>query len=343
MAVFNTNQVRQFYVASAYNATVTDASNVGTIGLKTIDEGATKELYFLYKGTDTVLKSDRIQLKNFDYAKIISASAMVMPLKSVKVALDTEVNQGKVVPGQDYVLRINFKQFYGMGEEDQYFKDAAVHATSAMVSTPKKFYDALAEALNLAFAREVGATKTSNPYLSFTSAATGLTITEKEQPWTRGIGALERVNFEVFPTTVFVDGEDVIWGTVEDLTPAKYVEDTDSSSSTYQEMIPNPAVVVGTNAIGNGKIIADMEWFYLGERGDQYRMMGYPNYIPTEYLVNPATQYDVLELHFGFTDTGVNSYRTEKDITIVAPTGTVLSDIKTQLTAAGVSVLEVPA
>lgn len=323
--VFNTNQVRQFYVASAYNATVTEASNVGTIGLKTIDEGAEKEFYFLYKGADTVLKSDRVQLKNLNYAKFIDASAMVMPLKSVKVALDTEVNEGKVIPGQDYVLRIAFKQFYGMGEEDQYFKDVAVHATSAMVSTPKKFYDALADALNLAFAREVGATKTSNPYLAFTSAATGLTITEKEQSWTRGIGALERVYFDVYPTTVYVDGDDVIWGTVTDLTPAK--EDA----------------TVGTDAIGNGKVIADMEWFYLGERGDQYRMMGYPNYIPTEYLVNPATQYDVLELHYGFTDTGVNSYRTEKDMTIVAPTGTVLSSIVSALEALDITVLEVPA
>jgi hypothetical protein len=30
----------------------------------------------------------------------------------------------------------------------------------------------------------------------------------------------------------------------------------------------------------------------------------------------------VLELHYAFTDTGVNSYRTEKEITIVAPATT---------------------
>lgn len=327
MANFNTTQVRQFYVASAYAASVTDASAVGTIGNETIiDEGATKELYFLYKGADTVLKSDRIQLKNLDYAKFIPAADMVVPLKSVIVALDTNVNSGAVEPGQDYVLRINLRQFYGMGDEDQYFKDAAVHATSAMVSTPLKFYQALKSALDLAFSREIGATKTSNPYFTFTAASTGLTITEKEQDWTRGIGAFEQVNFDVFPTTVFIDGEDVIWGTVTDNTVAK--EDA----------------TVGTDAVGNGKKIADMEWFYLGERGDQYRMMGYPNYIPTEYLVDPTQEYDVLELHYAFTDTGVNSYRTEKDITIVAPTGlsaSAASDMADALVALEIPVLGV--
>lgn len=57
----------------------------------------------------------------------------------------------------------------------------------------------------------------------------------------------------------------------------------------------------------------------MGERGDQYRNMGWPNVIETKYLVDPTKQYDVLELHFAFTDSGVNSYRSEKDITIVAP------------------------
>ena len=82
------------------------------------------------------------------------------------------------------------------------------------------------------------------------------------------------------------------------------------------------AAVVGVNALGNGTKIADLEWFCAGERGDQYRMAGYPNYIPTKYLVvDPTKQYNVLEFHFAFTDTGVNSYRSEKDITVVFPLG----------------------
>lgn len=313
-AVFSVNQVHQLYVLKdSYATSVTEASNVGTIGgVKCIDNGVEKEVYFLYKGADTVLKSDIIQVKNINYIKAVPASSMVTPLKEVEITLDPTVNSGAPVAGQDYVLRINFRQFYGMSDEDQYIKDAVVHATTGMTDT--QFFAAMKNALDLAFSREVGATKTSNPYLTFTftnaveadaqnnveAAPAKLTIMEKEQPWSLGIEAKQSVYFDVIPTTIFTRGDDVIWGKVNDVT---------ASNTT-----------VGTDAVGNGTKIADLEYFCMGERGDQYRMAGWPNYIPTTYLVDPTAQYHVLEIHYGFTDTGVNSYRSEKDITIVAPT-----------------------
>ena len=303
MAVFSTNQNRQMYVANAYNAAVTDASAVGTIGAVKVTDN---ELFFYFRGADTVLKSDRIQLKNLDYVKAIKASDMVTPLKSVEVTLDSAVNGGVPVSGQDYVLRINFRQFYGMSDQDQYFKDAAVHATAAM-SDAQKFFTAMKDALDKAFSREVGATATSNPYLDFAVSGSGssakLVITEKPQEWSLGIQSQERVYFDVFPTTIYTGGDDLIWGIVTDVTPSK------------------ASAVVGTNALGNGKKIADLEWFCMGERGDQYRMAGYPNYIPTTYLADPTKEYCVLEFHYAFTDTGVNSYRSEKDITVAFPMG----------------------
>lgn len=314
--VTSTNQVRQFYVANALatgSTHVTDSSAAGLIEVKKTANANYPEVYFLYKGANTVMKSDMIPLKNVTYAKLIEASAMATPMKKVTVALDSNVNNGKPIAGQDYILRINFRQFFGMSDEDQYFKDAGVHATADMETTPKNFYDKMVESLNLSFSREIGATKTSNPYLTFTSSASGITIEEKEQPWTRDVEAQERVLFEVFPTTVYVDGDDVIWGTV---TPA-----------------------ASTTSVGNGKKIASLEWFLAGEKGDQYRMMGYPNYIPTEYMVDPTKTYDVLEIHYAFTDTGVNSYRTEKDITIAVPsTGGAIQAIAGAFNTAGIEI-----
>ena len=74
-----------------------------------------------------------------------------------------------------------------------------------------------------------------------------------------------------------------------------------------------------TTTVGNGQQIADLEWFAAGERGDQYRNVGWPNVIKTKYLVDPTQDYHLLEIHYAFTDTGVNSYRTEKEITIAVP------------------------
>ena len=316
MANFSVNQVHHFYVVipeenGGYQTSVTATSPVGTIGaITSVDDLRGKEVFFSYKGAKSVRTSDFIQINNIGYAKAIPASDMVTVMKKVEVTLDSTVNSGAPISGQDYVLSITFKNFFSSGDASQYFKDAAVHATANMSASD--FYEAMVNSLNAAFSREPGATKTSNPYLKFSikekggsgddaTDAVAIVIEEKAQDWALGTKKARRIMFDVEPTTVYTGGDDVVWGVVTNTTPTK------------------ANAVVGTNAIGNGQQIADLEWFCMGERGDQYRKVGWPNIIPTQYLVNPNTQYHVLEIHYAFTDTGVNSYRTEKEITIVAP------------------------
>ena len=299
--VFSTNQNRHFYVATALNQSShrPNVTSNGDLGIGTIGTGNEKEFYFVSKNLTTgeVIKSDNIAIKNLTYVKAVSGASMEAKLKKVEVTLNSTP-----IAGQDYLMRINFKQFYGMSDEDQYLKDVVVHVTSA-IDNAKKFFDAMKAALDMAFSREVGATATSNPYLAFSVSGSGssakLVIEEKPQEWTLGTQAQERVYFDVFPTTIYTGGDDVIWGTVTDVTSSN------------------------TNTLKNGKKIADLEWFCMGERGDQYRYNGWPNYIPTAYSVNPANVYSLIELHFAFTDEGVNSYRSEKDITIAVPDGAV--------------------
>ena len=335
--VFNTNQNRHFYLVNDVKTGSNAISAVGDIKVQTIGD-LDKQMYFLYQGPAGAIKSDYIPLKNISYVKAINFADARVPLKKVELALaSAAMSSSKPIEGQDYILRINFRQWIGMSDEDTYFKDAAVHITPNMSAS--EFYKAVVKALNLAFSKEIGATKKSNPYLKFkigystsseseqddanwaSATATKVIIEEKPQGWTLGIQAQERVYFEVVPTSIYNAGSDVIWGTVTDVTPAVRVEDTDSSSSTYQEMIPNSALTVGTNALGNGTKIADLEYFCMGERGDQYRMAGWPNYIPTKYLVDASKEYNLLEIHFAFTDDGANSYRSEKDITLAVPVG----------------------
>ena len=293
MSVTSLRQNRQFYVANKLITGTTALTNKGEIKVKSIGD-IEKEVYFEVLGPDTVLKSDYIQVKNITAAKAIKAVDMETPMKKVLITLDSSVNGGTPVVGQDYILRINLRQFYGMSDQDQYFKDAAVRAVKGM--TAKQFYEAMEKALNLCFSREVGANAKSNPYLAFSSSASGLVIEEKPQSWHLGTEAQERVYFDVVPTTIYCDGADLIWGSVAEQTPA--------------------------TKIGNGKKIADLEYFLLGERGDQYRKIGWPNDVETVGMVDPDKTYDVFEIHYAFTDTGVNSYKSEKDITIAVPTAT---------------------
>lgn len=290
MSVTSLNQVRHLYVANKSVEATAALANMGDFKVKTCGD-IEKEVYFEVQGPDTVLKSDYIPVKNINYVKVLKAAAMATPMKKVKVVLNSTINGGSPIAGQDYVLRIVFHQFFGMGAQDQYVKDAAVHATKNMTAT--KFYEKMVEALNLSFAREVRATAKSNPYLKFTAKTDGIEIEEVPQSWTLGTEAQERVLFDVMPTTILYEGVDLNWG-----------------QATVQS---------STNKVGNGKKMADLEYFLLGERGDQYRKVGFPNDIETKGMIDPSKEYDVIEIHYAFTDTGVNSYRTEKDITIAVP------------------------
>lgn len=310
MSNFSVNQSRHLYVVSAVSdaqTPVTEASNVGTIGgVKVINDGTKKELYFMYKGAKSLLKSDFINLANLDYAKAFKASDLATTLKKVKVELDSTINSGNPVTGQDYELVIHLPGFYTSSAVEDYYKYGIVHVTAAMQADKKKFYKAMVASLNANFSREADATATSNPYLTFSAGTAGsedgIYITAKEPDWALGTMKQRFVEFEVLPQEIFVSGSDVIWGTVTDVTA--------SDSAT-----------LAARTVGNGKQIADLEWFCMGERGDQYRYKGWPNYVHTEYLVDPSKQYNVLEFHFAFTDSGVNSYRSEKEITVVFPVG----------------------
>ena len=344
--VFSTNQVRQLYVVTAVQGTanktdgvVSATANAGTIALKTDKEG--KNLYFQYKGADNLMRSDLINKDNILYAKAISAEAATQKyaLKKAVVKLDTNVNGGNPIGGQDYILRICINPYIGMSDEEPYFKYGAVHAMRGM--TTGKFYEKLAASLYKNFSRElapmltfsingkvVGRVKTDpatgvetlidTDGVTITVAdeyADGVTITEVEQEWTLGIKEQSHVNFTVIPTTVTYDGDEVKWGTV-----------TVSNTSTVRN---------------NGRLIADLEYFCMGERGDQYRNIGWPNSIPTKYLVDPDTAYNVLEIHYAYVGPNEGPQRSEKDITIVCANKANLNKLIGQFaTASGVDIAE---
>nr|DAG90851.1 MAG TPA: Structural protein [Crassvirales sp.] len=304
MATFSTNQVRQLYVAKALKTPrVLAADTAGSIAVK--NDTAKNHLYFEYKGADNLMRSDLIDIKNILYAKATDADDMAHELKAVTVTLDSEVSAAPVA-GQDYILRIAFKQYVGMSDEDQYFKYGMVHAYAGM--TASDFYKKLALSLAKNFSREIvplvkfiltdssdeavpvdATTKES----SLTGTYKALVIDEVEQPWRLGIMEQTPVYFEVQPVPVTVNGDERIWGKVEETDPA------------------------GT--IANGKKIADLEYFCMGERGDMYRGIGYPNNIPTTYLVDPTVKYNVIDIHYAYVGSNESVQKSEKTITLVVP------------------------
>ena len=301
MATFSVNQVRQLYVATALKTPHVLASDAaGSIAVK--NDTVKSHLYFEYKGADNLMRSDLIDTKNILYAKATDATAMAHDLKSVTIALDSNVNGGAPVAGQDYILRIAFKQYVGMSDEDQYFKYGMVHAYAGMDAS--EFYKVLAVSLAKNFSREVvplikieiktaSATTEVTPttkVADLTGTYTGVVITEVEQPWRLGVMAQTPVYFTVQSVPVTVNGDERYWATL-----------TESTSG----------------SIGNGKTIADLEYFCMGERGDMYRQVGWPHNIPTTYLVDPAKAYCVFDIHYAYVGSNESVQKSEKTITIV--------------------------
>ena len=326
MATFSTNQVRQLYVVEALkdpNVAKNDA--VGSVAVKS--DSSKTHLYFEYKGVAGMTRSDLIDIKNIISIKSTSADDLVHNLAKYKLVLSKDVNSGNPISGQDYILRIVFKNYIGLSEEDQYFKYGMVHAVSGM--TASEFYKTLAISLAKNFSRE--SSKLLKFYLetggtedgvegssltevdnftkksTLTGTYTGIVIEEAPQEWILGVFPQTSVNFTLQPSTVLDNKDERIWGTVNKIT--------------------------STNKVTDGHQIADLEYFCMGERGDQYRMVNFPHVIRTKYLVNPDKEYDCIDIHYAYVGNNENVQKSEKTITLVMPkdasiTETVLNKIK---------------
>ena len=312
MATFSTNQVRQLYVATALKSSNEIASaTVGSIAVKS--DKAKSHLYFEYIGAGGMTRSDLIDIKNILYAKATDADYLAYDLAKYKLTLDDTVNGGNLVVAQDYILRIAFRNYPGLSEEDQYFKYGMVHAVTGM--TASDFYKTLALSLVKNFSREEQGllkfyleTGGSNAGVvtetltevtkdtkesSLTGTYTGIIIEEAPQDWILGVMEQAPVNFTIQPDLIIDNGDERIWGVVKKVT--------------------------STNSIPNGHKIADLEYFCMGERGDVYRMVGFPYVIRTKYLVDPDTKYNVIDIHYAYVGPNESVQKSEKDITIVVP------------------------
>lgn len=325
MFIGSDNQFRNLYVMKTYKGSESALEAVGDATLKV--DTAKNAMYLVYKDTEDNLTSDIIDLKNLLYVKSTKAADMARKLNSQSVTLNKDP-----ISGQDYVLNVEVRNFVALGDDSTHIKFGAVHAVKGM--TKSDFYKAMA--LNLAknLSREVSPilnvllTKNDTTdgesevpvlvngkmqilaELKATESYTDIIIDEVEQPWRRGVAQVEPVNFNTTCGTVLVDGDDVIWGTVE-----------------KEEGDP----------VNNGKQIADMEWFYHGTRGDIYREATYPDNFEFKPLVDETKAYHTLDIHFAYVGPGVEVAKSERTITVVCADAAELNKLITAIkTATGV-------
>lgn len=328
------NQVRHFYFAKTLKSGTSLLSTDAAGAILPKGDDAKKHLYFQYMSPGGIVRSDLIDVCKIMRIKATASEDMAHKLKRVLITLDNNVSDTPVA-GQEYIVRVAFRQYVGFSEEDQYQKYGSAVATATM--TTSDLYKALAMSLfkNVKadkynklvtiYLDEAGSSATEitekTTEASLTGTYTGIIVEEVEQAWERGLMPQGFIPFEIQFKTIVVDGDEYIWGQA---TPSG---STPIGTEDYTDPLGFGALVI------NGKNIADLEYFCMGARGDMYRMMGYPNYIPTKYLVDPDEKYDTLDIHYAFTDSNESVQKSEKDITIVCVDDGSHTDMKALIAA----------
>lgn len=307
MATFSVNQVRHLYVAKNLKTETSLLTTAGDI-LPEADAAKTTLYFQYYSPAGLVESSDKIPIPNVTYAKATSSKDLAKKLDRYQVVLDANINGGTPVAGQDYILRLAFRQYVGLSPEDQYWKYGMVHAVSGM--TASNFYKALALSLGKNLAREatplvtiylVSSATDSKNYTkvdidtnpaTLTDTYTGIQIEQVAQDWILGVMPQDYIPFAVQPTNITYEGDERIWGTVTTIPPI--------------------------NTVQNGHEIADLEYFCMGARGDLYRNMGWPNVIHTTYLVDPTQKYDVLDINYYYAGGAEDVQKSTRTLTLVA-------------------------
>ena len=309
MATFSTNQVKHLYVAKAVD------TNLDTVGDIAAVAAGDKDIVLKYVGNDGVVRSDIINTDNIVYAKAVKASTMAEYLDSSYVAVNT------VAGNQHYILKVIIDAFGSLAEEDKGFifadyksksTDAekniiaglavnlAKNATMAAYNPIINVYvttEAAGSTLTIGTDTwKVNASDSESTVAGYGSLA-GLIIEAADQPWTLGKEAFNLLKFNVTASPIISSGAEVNWATV-------------TKGTTHPSAI-----------IKNGKKIADLEWFCMGERADIYRGVGYPNNFEFSPLVNPAATYGyhLIDIAYFYAGDAEDIQKSPKEIVIVAP------------------------
>lgn len=304
MAVFSTNQVRQLYVVDNVVSSESALATAGDIFAKKSGD----DIYFKYVGAlgDT-MRTDIVNQKQLIYTSVATSDELAYKLKGQKITLNPNVNGGKPIEGRDYILRVLFSEYIGISPVDKTLKYGTVHITPGM--TASDFYAEMAYALmqsqkkepnpimNVAViisgefeANEISDTDTLQDVKDM-GTIEGIVVYEAGQPWHLGVMPQGVIKIDAQVTRITYNGDDsIFWGVVEDATmPSGY-------------------------ELPEGQKIADLEYFCMGERGDQYRNAGWPNVIQTKYLVDPTAEYDLYTIHYAYVGEGTHQEKSEKDI-----------------------------
>lgn len=299
MAVFSVNQARQFYVNTG-----AIKSEDATPGNGTFKEKNCKVYYISYNVDGEPQRSDLIDINKIDWVRLSDAPTPKSKKYTIEVNEDILDEEGNVPAGLELELKVIFTQFIGLSDADRLVKMANVHTNKKM--TPAEALKELATSLKLNLEKE---SKSFYKLVDIDDSQDGkLILTEVAQEWKRGTLSGEVLHFTPHCTLVEIDGVENYWAKLDDsgMIPSEVVDAIDGKTG---------------EVVGSGRKVADLEYFCMGERGDVYRGVGWPNVIETRYMVDPSKEYRYLDIQYHYSGDSEDIQHSNKTLTIVAESG----------------------
>ena len=305
----STNQVTQFFVVekAAVLKKIKDPSGAVVTGYQVVVDD---------RDTTDVIPAKQVLGVN---KVLATAASEKLFRKALKVKLSANVNGGAPVAGQDYIISLKFRGH--IGEEDTIEKVAMAHATASdtaatlLQKLAQSFIDnASVEENPLYEVKTVAGAALSNDVSTITEE--GFVIVEAKPYWRMGtfIEALAKIDVSTRPIILSGEEEDK-W-----LDSYKFVADKEGTYST---------------AIMNTHRVADMEYFYKGEKGVSAGLNApYDLQIPLDLRVDAghAAGYDILTIHYAYVGANASNQKSEKDAVLVCKSGAgFLNTIETEL------------
>lgn len=301
-------QVRHYYVANKFEIAdgFTADKHLDTKGdlgeMKAFVNDSKNHLYFEYRGHGGVTRSDLIPISNIEYINLSKKEDLRIKLAGKKV-----IFPATGLDKDAFGVNVKVSGIKNLNESDPlqviaHFEQNAGYVEAAIADV----------ALHLAKGAEKTLFNSVEIFVSDSDSETAVgTLTKVEANSKKA--TIEGLN----PKAIVVkENKPEPWNEFNRVRRIMLEVDSFITRGKGPKIVNAPFdYTQAENYVGNGILVKDDEYFYLGVRGNLYPSCS--TYIGASLGVADETQeYDVLDIHYSHIDSGNTSYKSEKDITI---------------------------
>ena len=301
-------QVRHYYVANKFEIAdgFTADKHLDTKGdlgeMKAFVNDSKNHLYFEYRGHGGVTRSDLIPISNIEYINLSKKEDLRVKLVGKKIIFPS-MGLGK----DAFSVNVKVSGIKNLNESDP------LQVIAHFEQNGNSVEDAVAEvALHLAKGAEKTLFNSVEIFVSDSDSETAVgTLTKVEA--NSKLTTIKGLNPKAI---VIKENKPEPWNEFNRVRRIMLEVDSFTTKGEGPKIINAPFdYTQAENYVGNGILVKDDEYFYLGVRGNLYPSCS--SYISASLGVADETQeYDVLDIHYSHIDSGNTSYKSEKDITI---------------------------